>query len=118
MNSNTEVKKFETKTFDQKFYQKFGKRILDILESNKEINSSMRELEKICDKYNYIEGNWEKDMVLEWAYAGVVLSSLSGFEDAEHRLNLYVKNIRKTLEHNKYDDPAFYVQEIFNSVFK
>jgi hypothetical protein len=107
--------------FSQEFYQAFGKRVLDMLGSNPEFNASIEKLEKICDKYNdsvYGKEGWARKMMLEWAYTGVVLFSASTNKDSLKRLDDYVENIKKTLEHNKYDDPAFYIKEIFNGVFK
>lgn len=122
MEDQSEVKVLDTRKFNPSFYKKFGKRILSILNNNKEINASIEKLEKLCDKYSdsdtYRPDGWGRNKILEWAYTGVVLSSLIGFSNPEERLEYYIKNIEDTLQHNKYSDPAFYVQEIFNEVFK
>jgi len=111
------------KEFSEEFYQKFGKRVLDMLGSNYELNASIEKLEKICDNYNkldsvYGKDGWGRKMMLEWAYTGMILFSVATSEDAIKRLDAYVENIEKTLKHNAYDDPAFYINEIFNAMFK
>ena len=95
---------------------KLGKRIIHILKTNPKISTSINKLEEICDKY-YEKDSWEKVRILEWAYTGCVLVALNG-GDAVKRLDAYAENIKKTLEHNEYSDPMFYVPEIYNVVFK
>jgi len=98
---------------------KLGKRIKKMLLSSKEIKPQIKALEKICDKVyeKGTSGGWEKDMIMEWAYTGCVLSALCG-GDPVPRLKAYVQNVKDTLAHNEYSDPAFYVPEIYNVVFK
>ena len=102
---------------------KLGKRIISIVNSNPEMFNSIKELEKICDKYtkNNLDysnkDGWGRKMILEWAYAGCVLVGLNG-GNSKQRLKRYTEEIRKTLERNEFSDPAFYVREIFNGIFK
>lgn len=100
----------------EKVNAKLGKRIMDMLKSNTKISDSIKKLEKICDGV-YEKDSWEKAMVLEWAYSGCILTKFNG-GDPVKRLEAYVTNIEETLKHNKYSDPAFYIPEIYNVVFK
>ena len=54
------------KIFKAKFYQKFGKRISDLLESNPEISSSIEKLESICNNIKYHIDGEMKEFIFEW----------------------------------------------------
>ena len=102
--------------------KKLGKRIIINLNSNRKILNSIKDLEKICDiqKNDSVyakDKGWAREMIVEWAYAGVITSGMNG-GNYEKRLASYATSIKKTLNHNPYSDPAFYIPEIFNSCFK
>jgi hypothetical protein len=103
--------------------EKLGKRIISNLNKIPEIVNSIKDLENLCDTHskddsdNYGKEGWAREMILEWAYAGCVSSGING-GDYKKRLEAYTGGIKKILEHNKYSDPVFYVQEVFNAVFK
>jgi hypothetical protein len=105
---------------DRKITAKVGKRVIDMLNTNKKISASIKNLEKILADNGYStirDGNWGEEMAVEWAYTGCVLAAVNG-GDPVKRLQAYVRNIKETLQHNKYSDPAFYIPESYNAAFK
>jgi hypothetical protein len=105
----------------EKLGNKIGNRILSILNTSAEIKKEIENLEKICDiqslQTDYKKGDWVREKILENAYVGCVYTALLGNKPVP-RLKAFVKDIKETLEHNPYSDPAFYVMESYNYAFK
>jgi hypothetical protein len=108
----------------EKLGNKIGDRIVLILDTSAEIKKEIENLENMCDiqssRYNqadYGKGEWVREKILENAYVGCVYTALLGNKPVP-RLKAFVKDIKETLEHNPYSDPAFYVMESYNYAFK
>ena len=104
----------------EKLGNKIGHRIVSILDTSAEIKKEIENLEKICDiqrSTDYGKGEWAREKILENAYVGCVYTALLGNKPVP-RLKAFVKDIKETLEHNPYSDPAFYVMESYNYAFK
>ncbi len=108
----------------EKLGNKIGNRIFSILNTSAEIKKEIENLEKICDiqssqykQTDYKKGDWVREKILENAYVGCVYTALLGNKPVP-RLKAFVKDIKETLKHNPYSDPAFFVMESYNYAFK
>lgn len=104
--------------------KKLGNRIISNLDGIPEVAASIEELGNICDLYSgdsldngYGENGSTRERILEWAYAGCVVSGMKG-RDYKKDLKSFTDGIKQTLEENEFSDPVFYVQEVFNRSFK
>ena len=102
-----------------KIKAKVGKRIIDSLNGSSKIYPLIEKLEKLCDQQSdpsYNEDGGTREMILEWAYVGCVLSALNGNDNLKG-LEAYIENIKTTLKHNKFSDSPVYVKDAFNASF-
>ena len=102
--------------------ERLGKRIISNLDRVPEIAESIEALGKICDDHSTDsgyskDGGEARERIIEWAYVGCVISGMND-RNCKEDLKSYVEGIREALDHNRFSDPVFYVQEVFNRSFK